>query len=185
MLDFGCATGRVIRHFAAYHPEAKVMGCDINALHVHWCNYFLPSNTVVFQNTSLPYLPLEDSSFDIVTAFSVFSHIEAFETSWIAEIARILKPGGVAYLTIHSERTFKNLHPQWPIYRVAKHKDFKPEWMGADMPCDKIIFRDSLERSYASNIFLREDYVRRVWGRFMTVEAINEYGYQDAVVLRK
>jgi len=93
-LDFGCATGRVIRHFGAAEPQIKTYGCDINRMHVDWCAKYLPENITVFQNHSIPTLSLPDNSIDMVSAFSVFTHIEAFETSWLMELRRILRPGG-------------------------------------------------------------------------------------------
>ncbi len=76
-LDFGCASGRVLRHMALERPESRATGCDINRLHVEWCNAHLPSNCLVFQNHSIPSLPLPDDSVDVVSAYSVFTHIEA------------------------------------------------------------------------------------------------------------
>lgn len=186
ILDIGCASGRVIRHFGAYNPGMETLGCDINALHVAWCLKYLP--VIVFQSTSLPYFQIADSSVSMVSAFSVFSHIEAFETGWLMEIARILKPGGIAYLTTHTENTMKNMQPKWPIYRaLERFSDFDREMAGNDLVGDKMIFRASGERSYSSNVFLRTDYIRAVWGRFLEVVDIvpRHEGFQEGVILRK
>ena len=69
------------------------------------------------QNHALPHLPIEDGSTALVYGFSVFTHIDEFETAWLAEIRRILRPGGVAYLTINSDDTWKSLEPRMPLYR--------------------------------------------------------------------
>ncbi len=66
--------------------------CDINRRHVDWCNLHLPRSIRVFQNTSLPLIPLPEGAVDLVSAFSVFSHIEAFDTTWLMEIRRVLAP---------------------------------------------------------------------------------------------
>ncbi len=43
-LDFGCASGRVLRHFCAQSEIQNLWGCDINGRHVKWMNDHLPSN---------------------------------------------------------------------------------------------------------------------------------------------
>ncbi|MEZ5881798.1 MAG: methyltransferase domain-containing protein [Nitratireductor sp.] len=52
---------------------------------------------------------MEDNYFDLVTAFSVFTHIDVFETAFVAEIRRILKPGGLACLTVLDNSTWTSL----------------------------------------------------------------------------
>ncbi len=84
-LDFGCATGRVMRHIAIGESNIRTLGCDINRLHVEWCNTYLPVEATVFQNHSIPNLPLPDASVDLVSAFSVFTYPSgqaAFLRSW-------------------------------------------------------------------------------------------------------
>ena len=125
-LGFGCASGRVLRHFAAHAPEVTLYGCDINLRHVRWISKFLGGQVLVFQNTSMPYLPLPDESIDAIGAFSVFTHIECFDTMWLMEMRRILKPGGLAYVTIFSEETFRLLDETWPAYKpVVNHPKFR------------------------------------------------------------
>ena len=121
-LDLGCATGRVTRHTALEMPTMKTMGCDINRLHVEWCNSYLPPQVTTFQNHSVPGLPLEDNSTDIVSAYSVFTHIEALETTWLMELRRILRPGGIAWITLHTDGTLRDMTEDWPLWPpVMKH----------------------------------------------------------------
>ena len=54
-------------------------------------------------NTAFPSLPLSDQYFDLVTAYSVFTHINETEISWLLELRRILKIGGIACITIHND----------------------------------------------------------------------------------
>ena len=46
---------------------------------------FPASFCAVFQNHSIPTLPLPDASIDLITAFSVFTHMEGMETAWLME----------------------------------------------------------------------------------------------------
>jgi len=61
---------------------------------VDWCRENLPFAEVAV-NESSPPLPYESSTFDLVYALSVFTHLtEEAQRSWIHECFRVLKPGG-------------------------------------------------------------------------------------------
>jgi len=189
-LDLGCASGRVTRHTALEVQEMKTYGCDINRLHVEWCNRFLPPQVTTFQNTSIPSLPMESNSVDIVSAYSVFTHIEAMETSWLMELRRILRPGGIAWITLHTEGTLKDMTPDWPLWSpVMKHPKaaslFDTE--ARTFEGERLVLRWLSGRSYSSNVFYKEAYVRSHWGRIMEVADFRRRhpSFQDVVILRK
>ena len=92
-LDFGCASGRVLRHFCAQSDIANLWGCDINGRHIKWMNDHLPSQLKIIHSHCLSHLPIASNSINVISAFSVFTHIDTFETGWLSEIHRILKPG--------------------------------------------------------------------------------------------
>jgi ubiquinone/menaquinone biosynthesis C-methylase UbiE len=187
-LDFGCSSGRVLRHFGANEPDITAYGCDINASRIRWTHQFLPSNLVTFQNTSIPQLPLPDNSITLLTAYSIFTHIEAFQTTWLMEFRRILKPGGLAVLTALTEQSLKAMTPDWPTYKdLCKHPKFDPAMMGKDHTFERLIFRHSSERSYTSVVILHSRYIESVWGRILPIKEIRHRfpRYQDAVILQK
>ncbi len=189
-LDFGCATGRVLRHVALDPPrDVTVLGCDINRRHTDWVASHLPAAITVFQNHSIPTLPLPDSSLDAITAYSVFTHIEAFETAWLMELRRVLRPGGIAWVTIQSEKTWAAMRPGWPVYdALTQMADFEP-YLGdrGDLPRPRMIFRARTDRSYSSNVFYDREYIHRTWGRILSVaeEHHRHPDLQDVVILRK
>lgn len=187
-LDFGCASGRLLRHQYYQTDIKKVIGCDINRLHVDWVARHLPPEIMVFQNSSIPSLPLPSESVDLVTAFSVFTHIDTFDTTWIMELCRILKPGGIAWLTVHSSRTWREIKPGWPLfYALDSHPDYAEMRKSSDLKSDRVVFRWHTDRSYSANVFYREDYLRASWGRVMKVvdffPALPHF--QDIIVLQK
>lgn len=189
-LDLGCASGRVLRHLALARPDVQVHGCDINRRHVDWVARHLPPSVRVFQNHSIPTLPLADDSLDLVSAFSVLTHIEVFETTWLMELHRVLRPGGVAWVTVHSEDTWRAMEPGWPLYdAMVNFPGFEPYAVPhrVPLPDGRVVFRSSGERSYSSNVFYTWDYIAEVWGRiFDIVERHHRLpDYQDVVVLRK
>jgi SAM-dependent methyltransferase len=186
LLDMGCATGRFLRH--AHADFTEVIGCDINRKHVDWIGQHLGSDVKVFQNTSVPSLPLADESVDVVTAFSVFTHIECFDTTWLMELRRILRPGGIAWLTIHGERTWREIEPSWPLHPVlTSHPDYAQYRDARSLPEDRLVFRWHAERSYSANVFYTDRYIRQTWGRILTVRETFPAlpHFQDVVVLQK
>lgn len=191
--EMGCASGRVLRHFSAQENEVDVWGSDINSRHIEWMRLNLAPDIKIFQNTILPQIPIESNSINIACAFSVFTHIDDLDLAWMAEIRRILKKGGIFYATIHSDDTWKNLHPDQQIYinllAMAKQiVDFKidPGFLAGPLPKDKTVFKWD-GNNYNTNVFHSKDYVFREWGRFFDVKEIIRNGsvYQDVVVLQK
>jgi SAM-dependent methyltransferase len=99
ILDFGVGCGRVARHWRG--ASFQVYGCDYNPVLVDWCRHNLP-HVRAQANKLNPPLPYGDERFDLVYALSVFTHLdEAQQLSWIAELRRVTKPGGLVLFTTH------------------------------------------------------------------------------------
>lgn len=189
-LDLGCASGRITRHMPQLKPKMKTYGCDINRLHVEWCNKFLPKEITTFQNTSIPSLQLESNSIDIVSAYSVFTHIESMETAWLMEIRRILRPGGMAWITVHTENTLYEMTPDWPLWNaVVAHPMMSniQKFDDSHFTDDRLCIRWHCDRSYSTNVFYKEEYLKSAWGRIMNVADFRRRfpSYQDVIILVK
>jgi len=97
LLDWGCGCGRVLRQWVDL-PRTRIAGCDIDPRMIEWCERNLPFVDVAVTGMSPP-LPYGADGFDLVYAFSVFTHLtEPLQHEWIAECRRVLRPGG--YLLI-------------------------------------------------------------------------------------
>jgi SAM-dependent methyltransferase len=97
LLDWGCGCGRVLRQWVDL-PGTRVAGCDIDGRMIDWCERNLPFADVAVTGMSPP-LPYGDGAFDLIYAFSVFTHLtEPLQQDWVAECRRVLRPGG--YLLI-------------------------------------------------------------------------------------
>lgn len=103
ILDFGCGCGRVTRYWHG-STQARVCGTDYNKRFVEWCQTNLPF--AEFKTNQLsPPLSYEDRQFDLIYAFSVFTHLtEDLQISWMRELTRILKPGGHLLFSAHGIR---------------------------------------------------------------------------------
>ena len=92
VLDFGCGVGRMAPHLAPL--VARYAGVDI-------CKEALeiapPYDNVEYTHLSEDIIPFNEASFDVATVVTVFQHIvdEAQFESWCAELARVVKPGGM------------------------------------------------------------------------------------------
>lgn len=98
VLDFGCGCGRTSRNW-----QRPVHGTDIRPELVAWCQEHLPGVYTV--NDPEPPTSYAGSSFDVVYAVSVFTHLTVDrQRQWLAEFARIVRPGGLVLLSTHGDR---------------------------------------------------------------------------------
>jgi SAM-dependent methyltransferase len=103
VLDFGCGCGRVMRHWK-WLKRTELHGSDYNPYLVRWCAENLPFARYEV-NALEPPLPYGDGTFRFVYAISVFTHLdEEGAHAWMSELARVLCPGGLLYITTHGEK---------------------------------------------------------------------------------
>lgn len=102
LLDFGCGTGRLLVSWWLDERRRALHGCDIHPDLVAWCQAHLPPPIAVRHSRLDPPLPYPEGSFDLVQAVSVLTHLSLErQRRWLAELARVLVPGGTLLLTLH------------------------------------------------------------------------------------
>jgi SAM-dependent methyltransferase len=105
ILDFGCGCGRIVRWFAPLRGRCEVWGCDYNPALVSWCHNKLSSIATFSVNNANPPLDFPDATFGLIYSYSVFTHLSAEQQRpWMAELVRVLKPGGMLLVTVHGRR---------------------------------------------------------------------------------
>lgn len=110
ILDWGCGPGRVIRHFPEIvNSTNQIWGCDYNQEYVDWCSNNL-KGIRFFTNQLNPPMALEAAQMDLIYGLSIFTHLsEESHFRWIEEMHRVLKSGGILFITSHGDITRKNL----------------------------------------------------------------------------
>jgi SAM-dependent methyltransferase len=101
VLDLACGPGRVSMHLLERYPNAQVTGCDVDPRSIDWAARHLERGAFV-ATSAQPPLPFDDSSFDLVFSYSLWTHLsEPAQLAWLAEVRRLLRPDGIAVLTTH------------------------------------------------------------------------------------
>jgi ubiquinone/menaquinone biosynthesis C-methylase UbiE len=187
VLDFGCAEGRMLRFFPR-GSESELWGVDINAERISWAQSHLPDPFRFAIVTTAPHLPFEANRFDLVYCLSVFTHISDLADAWFLELLRILRPGGLVYLTIHDEHSVDLLlgrygdrrkHP----YMVDLLRKFDAE-TGA-LSRDWVYF--TILADPAAQVFYRGDYLVEKWSKLADCLAVKPEtaDYQTSLIFRK
>ena len=100
MLDFGVGVGRVLLQFLPFRMERH--GCDVNPVAVDWTAKALGEHATLRISDPEPPLPYDNGVFDMALALAVFVHIPVNQQGkWVAELGRIVKPGGCVIGTTH------------------------------------------------------------------------------------
>lgn len=116
LLDIGCRTGNHFRNLAAKSDLAIGIDIDRNALSLARRQHQGVSDG--FLQGDARRLPFVDASFDVVTTLDVIEHV-AERHDVVAEISRVLRPGGSWIVTV----------PYKGLVRWAS-----PENLAADFP---------------------------------------------------
>jgi SAM-dependent methyltransferase len=99
LLDVGSSDGETLRHFNEMRPDLQYYATDIAGNTDHY-----PKNCHYHQgDLNQDPLPWEDGSLDAISCMHLIEHLDSL-TLFLAEVARLLKPGGRAY--------FETPHPK-------------------------------------------------------------------------
>ena len=120
VLDFGCGIGRVLRQFAPEAEVAEIWGCDLDRPSVTWLQENLSPPFHFFESADAADLPQEDGSFDLIYAFSVYTHLTDNWAGWLREHHRVLKDDGLLLVTFLGEGMIESLiDERWDEDRIG------------------------------------------------------------------
>jgi SAM-dependent methyltransferase len=151
MLDLGFGTGRVLLHFLPLNLDCH--GCDVNPTAVEFTRNTLGGYADLRKTELEPPLPYDEAMFDLVIATSVFTHTPyAAQPGWIAELGRVVKPGGAVLATIHD---FDKIPP-----KAAREQGW---------------FEKGSSRGLHVNTFLTREKVEELWSSHFEVLEVRPY----------
>jgi SAM-dependent methyltransferase len=189
VLDWGCGSGRVTRYLAGdarRHSNLDgIHGADIDGDNASWCGKNLGIDA-----RKIPLCPptdFPDNFFDLVFGISVFTHLnEDVQFKWLAELRRIIRPGGMLLTTIHGMTAYQRVC--MPPSRPELAENWAPENSGFFVSGSNGQLAGFIESDdYYLNVFHRSEYIRKRWSDFFEVLEIlpGAIGTHDLAVLRR
>lgn len=182
IVDWGCGCGRILRYF----PDDMLrglIGVDVDPVNIAWCKKNIPGPEFHVVD---PYggFPTKDDSIDFLYGNSVMTHLaEKDQQHWLAEIRRVLRPGGVALITIFGMMSIARV--DWgldaPVVEKWLADGFQP-----GPPLKDIA--DVTPDGYYISASETPEYVARKWADGFRLLAIHKGisgAFQDGVVLKK
>lgn len=109
LLDIGCGAGYHVRHLA--RKAKRVVAIDVDRVALTVARRRVRSSRVVFLHYDGVSLPFADGSFDAVTLLDVLEHVSD-RAGLVAEIARVLRPGGVWTVSVPYRGAVRWLSPE-------------------------------------------------------------------------
>jgi len=170
-LDFGSGCGRIARHLLSSPGVASFTGVDVDGRQIGWAAEHLPGSWRT--SSAEPPLPFPARSFDVVVCVSVFTHLpENGQFSWLAELERLLRPGGLLLASTSGPKLAEHLPGGFAVPAAAvEEKGFVHVPSGRGF---------NHQASFHSVSYLREK-----WSAFLKLRrflASGLAGYQDLSV---
>jgi SAM-dependent methyltransferase len=171
VLDFGCGAGRTLRHFLAEANRGEFWGADIDAPSIAWLQQNLSPPVHALRNEAEPPLGLDEGTFDLAWALSVFTHLTESSIPWLLEMHRLLKPDGLLIATYMG---------RWNG-EVFTHEPWDEDRTGMN-----VLRRDQRWDDGGPVVLMSDWWVRAHWGRaFEILEVAPEIHGQTWVLLQK
>ena len=101
VLDYGCGWGRMLRLMWHVTDPERCYGVDTDAQAIHLCRTDGMKGSFAVISPTAQRLPVEGRRFDLILAYSVFTHTPpALTAQTLATLRRHIRPNGVLALTI-------------------------------------------------------------------------------------
>jgi ubiquinone/menaquinone biosynthesis C-methylase UbiE len=115
LLDIGCSTGILTRHYADYFGQ--VVGIDIDDGAIEWAIRNRFADNLSFRVGDSMDLPFSKNDFDLVTCTHIYEHVPD-DQRMLNEIYRVLRPGGMCYFAAENKLRIWDGHYNLPLVTV-------------------------------------------------------------------
>ncbi len=128
VLDIGIGPGWFLEMLGHECPSLKRFGIEYEIQSLNSFQKNIATNKDNLVQCSGVSLPFKDGAFESVNAFEVLEHIPpSTEINFFQEVARVLKPGGVFYMTTPNDSFISKLMD--PAYILMSHRHYKSEFI--------------------------------------------------------
>lgn len=135
-LDIACGTGRFLGEVKRNWPRLEVTGLDLSPPYLAEAKRHLaPWSRVALIEGKAEAIPLPDASIDAATAIFLFHELpKKIRAEVVAEIARVLKPGGVFVLVDSLQKGDRPaMDPLIEAFPRLFHEPYYADYAGADL----------------------------------------------------
>ena len=196
LLDFGTGWGRIARCFLRDFNAENIFGIDVDPEFITICRDTFPGPRFIRCNP-MPPLVLGNESIDFVVGYSVFSHLsEAACQQWMAEFARILRPGGMVAVTTRGRWFFdfaanltatdsyaRGLATMFPDFAAAKARYDQGKFVHSN--AHGVTGGGPREGDFYGESFIPETYARDVLGTAIPLLEFHQTDNHPILFFRK
>jgi SAM-dependent methyltransferase len=186
ILDYGCGWGRIIRLMYKFTAPENIYGCDSWSKSIGVCNEYGVRANLKISDTIPREVPFSDVRFDLIYAFSVFTHLsEKTAKAVMAACRKAVADDGLMVVTIRPA-TYWHVHVQNYPNRVdleamlTAHRE-----TGFAFTPDENIPPNGGELTYGDTS-MTLDYIRENWTdwEIVGVDSLLQDAYQIPVFLK-
>ncbi len=171
VLDWGVGSGRVSRYLKG-DDRFSAYGCDIDPVNMSSLHERGFDASRFKQMAPGGPIPFPDQSFDFCFGLSVVTHLtEELQDFYLAEVVRVLKPGGAALFSIHGPMHFFSQINDGRLFADLVNKGIV---VVSDSPVLDKGFPEAKEKRLYVNTLHSYAYVLRHWAKFFKYVGITD-----------
>ena len=140
VLDAGCGTGGALSRQQRLGGAAVLAGVDIGSAAIELARTRVPEADL--HVAPLVELPFDDASFDLVLTNDVLQHVPEDDVdASLAELRRVLAPGGVLLLRTNGARRLRREREDWRAY---DRRTLVTTLRSAGFRCERVTYANTL-----------------------------------------
>jgi len=161
ILEVGCGRGFYLKTLIDVLSDLDITGIDLNKKYLSVAKKFIDNKKVKLINADATNLPFKNETFDRIIATEILEHIPDDQKA-ISEMFRVLKPGGIAMITVPNKNYPFFWDPlNWTLERLFHWHIPANIWWLAGLWADHVRLYD--EKELGEKIKKSGFKVQKVW----------------------